>query len=100
IAIVLSGWAAAPDWPGPPAAATFGQAKCRPPAVTVEPGVIWSAASPSAENVVPIPSKPVKPDDGLVSESDVIPALSKVADRFAYGTRTCTALLSDCLARP
>ena len=75
-AIVLSG----------SADATFGQVKLRPPAETGAPGVRPAAdtgapgvrpaaASPWAENVVPSPSKPMKPDDGSGSELSVTPVL-------------------------
>jgi hypothetical protein len=44
--------------------------------------------------VVPIPSKPAKPGDGLVLESSVMPVLSNVADRLDAGTCTWAVLIS------
>src|SRR5258708_7913549 len=78
-AMVLSGWADGP----------LGQVKLRPSAVTGPPGVRPAAASPCAENVVPIPSNPSNPGEGLVLLSSVIPVLSNVAARFGAGTLTC-----------
>src|SRR6266851_106659 len=78
-AIVLSGCAAGAS----------GQVKLSPSAVTAAPGVSPAAARPCSEKVVPIPSKPGKPGDGLRLESSVMPALLNVDDRLGAGTSTC-----------
>jgi hypothetical protein len=83
-AIVLSGWADG----------TLGHVKLRPSAVTEEPGVSPAVARPCAEYVVPMPSNPSNPGDGLVSPSSVTPVLSNEAARFGAGTLTCAVLMS------
>src|SRR5580693_9041553 len=85
IAIVLSG----------SADATLGQVNDRPPALTVEPGVMLSAASPSEEYDVPMPSNPMNPDDGFTSESSVIPVLLNVAASEDAGTFTVAVATSE-----
>ena len=58
------------------AVGTSGQVKLTPPALTDDPGARPAAARPSAEKVVPIPSKPAKPGEGFVSALLVIPRSS------------------------
>src|SRR5579863_3637457 len=71
---------------------TSGQVNVRPPAVTEPPGVRPAVARPCAEYVVPSPSKPSNPGEGLVSPSSVTPVLSKAAARLGAGTLTCAVL--------
>src|SRR3984893_15406987 len=83
LAIWLSGWAEG----------TFAQVKGRPSAVTAPHGVSPAAARPWVEKVVPIPSKPWKPGEGLVLVTSVVPALSNVDARLGAGTLSCAVLI-------
>jgi hypothetical protein len=68
--------------------AAVGQVNDSPPALTVAPGVMPSAARPCAENDVPSPSNPINPEDGDVFESSVTPVLLNVAASDDAGTFT------------